>query len=458
VAAFVGVAAIATLAGAVLTSWGLERTLDHYVSERSENAARTAAAIAGEEYAAAGLRWTVAARDRLAHELVLTGYDFRLVRDGRVLLDTTKLESRGAPFRRAARVDIPVAGGGSAGTLELYALTAAGGTHADVELQSQLDQLHLVAAGVSALVAILCGLIVAGRLTRPLRRLALLARELAAGRSGPVPALRAGSPELRDLSQALATLATSLAQQSASRRQLAQDLAHELRTPLMLLQGRIEAMQDGVVPFAPEELDTLHEETVRLGRLVGQIERLAEAEAHRPRLAPRPVSLEQVARDVGETLAVAFELRGLRLELRLAPAPTVADPDAVRQIATNLVTNALKYAPPAVPVSLETAREDGWAVLRVRDGGTTLAGPEADRVFERFYRGPQAAAGGEGIGIGLHIARELARAQGGTVELEMDGAGTAFALRLPAAKAGPADPSALPVPGSWPGALHTPPS
>jgi signal transduction histidine kinase len=120
------------------------------------------------------------------------------------------------------------------------------------------------------------------------------------------------------------------------------------------------------------------------------------------------------------------------LTLDASPCWAEADRDAVRQIATNLLTNALKYAPDGQPVGLSTNREDGVAVLRVRDAGAQILGPERRRIFQRFHRGSGAAERSSGAGLGLTIARELAEAQGGTLELEGGGAGTSFALKLPA--------------------------
>ena len=284
---------------------------------------------------------------------------------------------------------------------------------------------------IAALVAVIAGLFIAGRLSSPLRRLAQAARGISAGGGVPEPLPR-GTREVRDLEEALVGLAVDLERQQRARRQLAQDLSHELRTPLMLLQGRIEAMQDGVVPFDADGLAALHTETLRLSRLIGQIEHLAEAEANAAELRIEDVALDELAREAHDALAAAFEMRGLGLELDARPTPARGDRDAVRQIVLNLLSNALKYAPQGAPVRLSTAQESGAAVLRVRDGGR-LGGGERRRVFERFYRGREAKDGGSGAGLGLTIARELAQAQGGSIEIEPTSSATSFVLRLPAA-------------------------
>jgi two-component system sensor histidine kinase BaeS len=427
VAAFVGIAAIATLVAALLTSLGLHNRFDSYLQQRTTEAAGRAVASAETAYGADG-RWTPVELDLLAHELVLTGYDFRLVSGGRVLLDTTTHNQRTTDFRQVASRPIRDPAGTTVGRLQLFALSPRGNLPADQELEAQLDRAHLLAALIAAAIAIVCGLVVAGRLSGPIRQLAAAARGLASG-EGTVRA-PAGSREVGELAQALSGLAADLDRQQRARRQLAQDLSHELRTPLMLLQSRIEAMQDRVLPFDDAGLAALHDEALHLGRLVGQIERLAEAEAHPTPMRRDRLNLDAVAADAGTSLIPDFSLRGMSLDMRLVPTAAVGDRDAALQVVRNLLGNALKYAPSGSDVRLETANERGRACLRVRDAGRTLAG-DGERVFDRFYRGVDSRER-DGMGLGLTIARNLARAQRGDLELEAGAEQTTFVFWLPA--------------------------
>ena len=423
----------------MLTSVGLHHRFDAYLDDRTQDAATSSLALARATYAESG-RWTPSGLDLLAHELVLTGYDYRLVSGGRTLLDTTKLERDDVEFRRVAARAVVSPAGEEVGVLELFALGPDGNTPADDAFRAELDRAHILAAVIAAIVAIIAGLVMAGRLSRPLRQLSVAARGLASG-GGP-PTLPARSREIRELGESLSGLADDLARQQRARRQLAQDLSHELRTPLMLIQSRIEAMQDGVLPFDADELATLHTETLRLSRLIGQIERLAEAEAHPSPLRAEPVALDELARDAHGALAAAFEMRGLALEIDAPPTRAVGDRDAVLQIITNLLSNALKYAPDASVVSLSTSTEDGLAVLRVRDEGSGLRVIDGVRVFDRFYRGAGAAEMSAGAGLGLTIARELAVAQRGSLRIDDAGPFTCFILTLPAPVAPPDQDSA----------------
>lgn len=429
VAAFVGIAALATLVAALLTSYALHSSLDGYLDRRADAAARSAVELAQASYARdAG--WTDRGLDLLAHELVLTGYDFRLRAEDRALLDTTKLEQAGLDFRLVEELPVRSPDGDPVATLELFALGPGGNMPADDELRGEFDRGHLIAAAIAALVAIAAGLVVAGRLSRPLRRLAAAARTLGDGK-GPPQLPTGGSAEVRGLSDALGWLADDLARQRRARRQLAQDLSHELRTPLMLLQSRIEAMQDGVVPFDADGLATLHTETLRLSRLIGQIELLAEAEAQPRPLRPEELALDEIARELHGTLGAAFEVRGLTLAVDAEPAPARGDRDAVRQIVTNLISNALKYAPDDDRVIITTRAIEGGAELIVTNGGVGIAAAERARIFERFFRGTTALGRSGGAGLGLTIARELAEAQGGRLELQQTQGASSFVLVLP---------------------------
>lgn len=430
VAGFVGIAALTTLVSALLTSYALHSSFDGYLEQRTRDAARSAVGLAESAHADAG-GWGPRSLDLLSHELVLTGYDFRLIADGRTLLDTTKLEEEGRDFRRVTREAVRGADGERVADLELYALGSRGDMPADDQLRGELDRGHLIAAALAALVAIGAGLVVAGRMSDPLRRLAVVARGIADRERATSPEV-GGSREVRELGEALGELWDDLERQRRARRQLAQDLSHELRTPLMLLQSRIEAMQDGIVPFDASGLATLHTETLRLSRLIGQIELLAEAEAQPPPLRSDELALDSLARDLHDALAPAFEVRGLDLEVHATPVVAHADRDAVRQIAMNLLSNALKYAPDGDRVLLSTTKDDEMAALRVQNVGGRVAPAEGPRIFERFYRGSAALGATSGAGLGLAIARELAEAQGGSLELEGPPGGASFVLRLPA--------------------------
>lgn len=297
------------------------------------------------------------------------------------------------------------------------------------EVQDQIDRLHVFAALFAVLVATGAGLIVAARLSRPLRGLAQAAGRLPVPGERPATP-RGGSAEIASLADELDRLADDLERQRAGRRRLAQDLAHELRTPLALIRARIEAMQDGVRPLDAGGLGALHTETLRLVRLVDRIERLAEAEAE-PVDTDAPLDLAAIAREAHRSHAGAFAMRGTELELVAAPAPVRGDRDALDELVANLLANSLRYSAPERRVTLRTGVAEGLAVLSVEDGGAVTQ-DEAEAVFERFRRGSAATiARAPGSGLGLTIGRATARRHGGELVLEPTGQGARARLTLP---------------------------
>ena len=176
VAGFVGVAGVGTLLAALLTIWVVHGTFNDYLDRRVGEATQSAVRAAEAAYAAGGGSWTPTGLDRLAHELVLTGYDFRLRQGGRTLLDTTRPKARDIELARVARADVRGPNESRAATIEVFALPGGGGVPADAQFRAELDRVHLVAALIAGVLAIVLGLVLARRITRPLRRLAVAAR------------------------------------------------------------------------------------------------------------------------------------------------------------------------------------------------------------------------------------------------------------------------------------------
>ncbi len=289
------------------------------------------------------------------------------------------------------------------------------------------------AAGLAALVALVTGLAVARRITRPVERIITVTRAMGGGdraaRVGPV----AAPGELRELATAFDQMADTLDRQEQLRRDLVADVAHELRTPVAILQAGHEALLDGVVEATPDQLTSLRDEVLRLARMVDDLQTLAAADAATLQLSLRRCDLAEVAAAATDSLAGRFEAADLSLERQLAPARVVADPRWLHQVITNLLTNALKFTPAGGHVRIETETASPAAVLRVTDTGDGIPADELPHIFERFWRGRQAMQT-SGSGIGLAVAAELARAHGGQLTASSQpGRGTEMTLSLPSA-------------------------
>jgi two-component system sensor histidine kinase BaeS len=223
------------------------------------------------------------------------------------------------------------------------------------------------------------------------------------------------------------------------RRNLVADVAHELRTPIAILQAGHEALIDGLAMPTSEHLASLRDEVLRLARMVDDLQRLASAEAAALQLTLVPSDLAVAADGAADSLADAFAAAGITLQRHLVRTQVLCDPRRVHEIITNLLTNAMKFtsADGIVVMAAGPAQDDGaeMAVLRVSDTGIGIPSAELPMVSERFYRG-QRSAGVAGSGIGLTIVNELVRAHHGSIEITSEpGAGTEVTIKLPLANA-----------------------
>jgi signal transduction histidine kinase len=230
-------------------------------------------------------------------------------------------------------------------------------------------------------------------------------------------------------------MADTLDYEDTVRRDLVASVAHELRTPVAVLQAGHEALLDGVTEPSPQELGSLRDEVLRLARMVDDLQTMAAADAAVLRLAREPRDLAPIAARAADSLARRFDAAEVTLHRELTPAPALADERWIHQVVTNLLGNALKFTPPGGTVTIRTRADDGRAVLEVADTGIGIPAGELPRVFDRFWRG-QAAVPASGSGIGLAVAAELAWAHGGTLTADSrPGEGTRLTLSLPLAAA-----------------------
>jgi len=172
---------------------------------------------------------------------------------------------------------------------------------------------------------------------------------------------------------------------------------------------------------------------LRLAHMVGDLQTLAAADAATLHLARSRCDLAGIAGTAADSLAGRFEAAGITIDRQLARAEILADPRWLHQAVTNLLTNALKFTPPGGRVTIQTGPAGPDAVLRITDTGPGIPADELPRIFDRFWRGRDAAHI-SGSGIGLTVAAELAQAHGGQLTAaSQPGQGTEMTLTLPRA-------------------------
>ena len=301
---------------------------------------------------------------------------------------------------------------------------------------------RITAAGFASLLALAVGLILSRWITTPVEAVLVALRIRGEGdRSYRISDQdMRGLRLLRELPAAFNNSVDLSDARLRAHRNLIADVAHELRTPVAILQASHEAMLDGVTEPSPENLASLRDEVLRLARRVEDLQHLASAEAAAMQLRLVSADLADVAGSAATALADAFGAAEIRLEQRLTPAPVRCDPDRIREVVINLMTNALKFTPPGGRVVLETGPDRaGGAVLTVTDTGVGIPPDELPHVTERFFRGRRSAEMARGSGIGLTIVSELVGAHQGQIGFaSMPGEGTRVTVTLPASEPGDA--------------------
>ena len=269
-----------------------------------------------------------------------------------------------------------------------------------------------------------------GRAVGPLASIADAAERLADGE----PDVRvdvAGPGSVRRLGASFNAMAERLDRSRSDRQALLADVTHELRTPLQVIGGSVEAMLDGVHPRDDAHLAPLLAETAVMNRLLDDLRTVSLAEAGALPLHREEVDVRRLLDDVAAGHAAAAREAGVDLVAAVGPAILLdADPVRIREILANLVVNAVRHTPADGSIRLDASVVGPWVELTVADTGEGIGPADLDRVFDRFER--RADAGGSGLG--LTIARDLAAAHGGSIRAEsagIPGLGTTFRVRLP---------------------------
>jgi two-component system, OmpR family, sensor kinase len=364
---------------------------------------------------------------------------------GRIIASRTgELVGETVPADALGQAAPVVVGGEQVGALlNVRPADAALDAQAELFLSRVRDALLWAALGAAALSLVL-GILLSRLLTAPIAQLTQAAQAIAAGDLSQRVEIRS-EDETAALSRAFNDMAASLDAAETQRKNLIADVSHELRTPLTVVQGDLQAILDGVYPLEMAQVASLYDETRLLTRLVDDLHDLALADAGQLRIERVPVDVAEVARAAVAQFAPLAEAQGVRLVVQTDDAlPEVAgDPDRLAQVLRNLLSNALRHTPAGGEVRV-AARAAPYAVeLEVNDTGSGISAEDLPHVFDRFYRGDRRA--GRGAGLGLAIARQLARAHDGDVTVQSAmGEGTRFVVRLSALRGG-AGPALNPV-------------
>jgi two-component system sensor histidine kinase BaeS len=301
-------------------------------------------------------------------------------------------------------------------------------------LINRLNDAALQAGLIALVIAFVLAIILAEGILKPVRQLTRAAELVAAGDwSHEVPAK--GKDELAALARSFNAMVDSLRQSEERRQGMTADIAHELRTPLAVQRAHLEAMQDGIYPITAESLQPVLDQNGMLVRLVDDLRTLALADAGELQLEKQSVNAREFLLGMQERFRSAAEERNVEIvvsESQTCPS-IMADPDRLAQIFTNLIGNALRYAPEGGKIILAAECTGNEILITVSDNGPGIPAEALPAIFDRFYRVDKARSREEGgSGLGLAIARQLAGAHGGKLSAEnLPQGGARFTLSIP---------------------------
>ena len=301
------------------------------------------------------------------------------------------------------------------------------------EFIEALGQILIFVGVISLIVAVFLGIIIAKRITTPVADVISMTKEISEGNYGERVNVNLKEREIYELADAVNNMASSLEEQEYLRRQLTDDIAHELRTPVTNISSYIEMMIDDVMEPTPERLKSCYAELLRLSGLIKDLERLQNAESDAITLEKTDIDIYSLAKEIMQGFKIGFEEKKIDVKLYGEETHVFADRKRIGQVIANFLSNAIKYTDENGSISVSVTKNDKQAVFSVKDTGIGIPFSEQNRVFERFYRTDKSRTRKTGgVGIGLSISKAIVKAHNGTIRCESEpGAGSNFIVTLP---------------------------
>jgi signal transduction histidine kinase len=299
---------------------------------------------------------------------------------------------------------------------------------------ARINRAFLGAGLAAILIALLLGIVLARTLTRPVRDLIKATRAMAEGAlKQQVPVY--SQDELGELATSFNQMSADLAHANQLRRQMTADIAHDLRTPLAVITGYLEALRDGVLEPTADMFEVMYDEAQYLQRLIEDLRTLSLVDAGELRLNCQPTAPQELLQRLAASYAHQAEQQAITLQLKTEPSlPQLnVDPERMSQVLNNLLSNGLRYTPEGGQIILSAKAQAQHVLIQVQDSGEGIPPEALPRLFERFYRGDDSRQQNEGqSGLGLAIAKSIVEAHGGTIDVQSElGEGTTFSIALP---------------------------
>jgi two-component system OmpR family sensor kinase/two-component system sensor histidine kinase BaeS len=243
--------------------------------------------------------------------------------------------------------------------------------------------------------------------------------------------------DLGQLARRFNHMIAELERANQQRRNLTADIAHELRTPLHIIQGNLEGILDGVYEATPDHINNTLEETQLLARLVNDLQTLSLAETGQLPLHPTRFLIADLIADLTSSFSSQAASYGIDLKTKITnpDREVTADYDRLNQALSNLISNSIRHTPKDGEISIETESitgEKNVERIKVKDTGTGIPATDLPFVFDRFWRGDKSRSDRIHSGLGLAITKQIILAHSGTIDVESEaGKGTMFVIELP---------------------------
>lgn len=298
----------------------------------------------------------------------------------------------------------------------------------------------LIVVGIIALIlSIFIGFLIARSITKPMHNIITQLNQIQTDKKTLSVPIQTGSVEIQLLYNSTLSLEKRIMEQEQLRKQLTQDMAHELKTPLSAVQGILEAMIDGIFEITDTRLISCHEEIMRIKSLIIEVESLSIAENNNLSLSYIPTDIASIIDDIHLHQANRLNANNQKINLRvlnsinkelLANYP--CDPTKLKQVFINLVDNSIKYAGKDTSINITLdIKSDKSLVVNYSDNGMGIPTKDIPYVFERFYRVDSSRTGHNGLGIGLTLVKSIVEKHQGTIQIESSNPGTTFVITIP---------------------------
>lgn len=299
-----------------------------------------------------------------------------------------------------------------------------------------LHSLNIILIGVGLLslaVSALVGSILAKRISQPILKTVDITKQISDGNYEVRLEENSNMIELDMLVESINHLAASLETLEKLRKRLTEDVAHELRTPITIVQSYLEAMSEGVWEPSSERLNSCYEEVQRIGKLVGDLEKLAKIESSNLKLEKIKIDLYELIEKTAHSFQSEAVNKGQEIRVEGIHSEILVDQDRMKQVVVNMISNAIKYSKEGGTITLSVFETKDIAGFFIQDMGIGIPQEELPYIFERFYRADKSrnrSTGGSGIG--LTIVKSIIEAHGGKVKVESSiGEGSKFTVYLP---------------------------